>query len=133
MLKPRYVFFGVVFFLAATPYLLPGYIASHPSYLSLSSILVRVGSLLLLVLVLYFIRRLERNTKGDVSLTKSEKLFVITTELFAPIIAAAFYYYCWKRRFPTKAHQANKYQWVIFGVGMIIALGKFTLSTASAA
>jgi|SRR5215475_5661126 len=123
MVKLRYFFFGLFVLLGATPYLLPGYVASHPSYISLSSISLSVITIILLILVLYFIGYVERNTRGDPPLTRREKFFVIVTELLLPLIAAGFYYYCWKRRFPTKAWQANKYQWVIFGIGVILFFG----------
>ena len=55
MVKLRYFFFGLFVLLGATPYLLPGYVASHPSYMSLSSISLSVITIILLILVLYFI------------------------------------------------------------------------------
>lgn len=63
------------------------------------------------------------NRSGDNSpLTPDEKKKIIITEFFNPIIAGAFYYYCWKKVFPTKASQANKYSWIIVGIQLILGV-----------
>ena len=128
MLKTRYLFFGLCVLLWAMPFLVPGYIASHPHYLSLSSLLLRSALLVLLAFVLYFIDRVERNTKIDAPLTTREKAIVVLTELFVPIVAAGFYYYCWKRRLPTKARQANMCQWIIYGVAILVVVASWAMT-----
>lgn len=55
-------------------------------------------------------------------LTSEEKKKVLITEFFSPIIVGAFYYYSWKKNFPEKAKQANKYSWMIIGVLALIAI-----------
>lgn len=78
--------------------------------------------LLALIYVLYLIKKVENSTAGNTELTQNEKIQVIITEILNPLVAGAFYYYCWKNRFPKKASQANIYSWVIVGTELVIAL-----------
>lgn len=75
-----------------------------------------------MVYVLFFISKVEKEGQVGDGLTQKEKTQVIITEIFDPIVAGAFYYYCWKNQFPKKASQANLYSWVIVGVGAVVAI-----------
>jgi len=71
---------------------------------------------------MYFTNKIEKTYKSDGNLTGNEKLQVVITEFLNPIAAQAFYYFCWKKEFPKRAGQANKYGWLIFGLWIIIAI-----------
>lgn len=114
-MKKRYIFFTILVLLFLSN------LASVP-YINLVELLGRVGPILILVYTLYVINEVEKTAEADEPLTKSEKLPVIITEIFNPIIAGAFYYYCWKSQFPIKARQANKYSWIIFGIEFLILI-----------
>lgn len=93
--------------------------------LSLPSILINNLNLLIILVLaytLYFIRRVERTAQQDGELTQSEKIQVIITEILNPLVAGAFYYYCWKNKFPKKASQANLYSWIIVGIDLIVVI-----------
>lgn len=110
----RYIFFALIFILNL-PFLLINLFLKN--YINANIIL-----LLILVYVLYLIRKVEKSAQGNVPLTQSEKIQVIITEVLDPVIAGAFYYYCWKNKFNTKANQANKYSWVIVAVELVVAV-----------
>jgi hypothetical protein len=57
----------------------------------------------------------------DGPLTSEEKKKVMITEFFSPVISGAFYYFCWKKVFPIKAKQANKYSWIIFLIQILFS------------
>ncbi len=59
------------------------------------------------------ISNLTSTSTNNSSLTSNEKMTVIITELFNPVISGGFYYYGLKKIFPNKAKQANKYAWII--------------------
>ena len=110
VIKIRYILFTILLVFGALPDLL-----SLP-HVNLVELLGKVGLILVLAYTLYVINEVEKTAKADGLLTKSEKLPIIITEIFSPIIAGAFYYYCWKKQFSIKARQANKYSWIIFGI-----------------
>ena len=68
------------------------------------------------------IKEVEKEAKGSNGLTQNEKIQVIITEVLDPVIAGAFYYYCWKNQFPKKARQANLYSFIIVGIELIIVI-----------
>lgn len=85
----------------------------------------------LLVFVLYYIRKIETRAMGDSELTGREKKVVLMTEFLAPVVAGAFYYYCWKGKLPTKAKWANRSSWIIFGLQLITGLVLYKLGLIS--
>lgn len=107
-MKIRYIFAGIIIILNLFTIL-------RGEYLNLLS-------LLLLGFVLYLINKVERTYQQDGSLTQNEKIQVILSEIFMPVIAGAFYYYCWKNKFPTRAGQANKYSWIIVGIMVLVII-----------
>lgn len=70
----------------------------------------------------YLIIKVNKETKKDVPLARDEKIQVIITEIFNPILAGALYYYVWREKFPTKANQANKYSFIIFGLLFLLLI-----------
>lgn len=68
----------------------------------------------------FLMAKVKKTVSKDSQLTKSEKIQVLITELFSPIIAGAIYYYGWRKKLPTKANQANKYSIIMFFVLIII-------------
>lgn len=110
-MKKRYIVFGLIVL-----FNLPGIIASLASrnYFSFNILF-----LIALVYTIYFISKVEKEGQTGSELTQNEKIQVLITELFNPLIAGAFYYYCWKNQFPKKAKQANSYSWVIFGIMLV--------------
>lgn len=113
-IKKRYIFFTIIVIFS-----LPGILINlfAGNYFSLNIII-----LLALIYVLYLIKKVENSTAGKTELTQNEKIQVIITEMLNPLVAGAFYYYCWKNRFPKKASQANIYSWAIVGAEFVIAL-----------
>lgn len=107
-IKVRYIFY-VLFALSFISSILTG-----------KGVIGNVFGLAVLTYVLYFTNRIESVYKSDGSLTGNEKAAVIITALFNPLVAQSFYYYCWKKRFPKRAGQANKYGWLVFGAELII-------------
>lgn len=105
----RYLFFGL-FALAGIGALLEG----------------NIGGFFVLALVpafsLYVIHAVETDGKRDAPLSYGEKTKVIVTEIFNPIVTGSFYYHCWKREFPLKAKQANRYSFVILGLWMMVTV-----------
>lgn len=101
----RYIVF-VLIFLLNLPFLLTGWLVGN--YVNANVIF-----LLALVYALYLIRKVEVSGQEGVGLTNGEKVQVVVTEIFNPIIAGAFYYYCWKNRFAKKASQANMYSYIV--------------------
>lgn len=79
--------------------------------------------LIVLIYVLYFVKKVEGSKQGNIELNNKERIQVIFTELLNPLVAGAFYYYCWKNKFPKKASQANIYSWIILGLEFAIAFG----------
>lgn len=72
-----------------------------------------------LIWTLILIRKIESKSKEDSPLKTGEKTQIIITELFLPIIAGMFYYYCFKNQFPLKAKQVRKYNWIIFSIQLV--------------
>jgi hypothetical protein len=61
--------------------------------------------------------------EGDTApLTHAEKVTVLLTEFLNPIFAGAFYYYSWRKKFPNKASQANKYSFLLFGLQVVLVI-----------
>lgn len=104
-MKKRYIFLGVFIFIAI-------FRAFTIHWWSLVFIFP-------LIWTIYLINKVARGESTNQRLTKNEKIQVIITEILYPIIAGAFYYYCWKNEFPKKASQANKYSFIIFVVEII--------------
>ncbi len=75
--------------------------------------------------VLYFTNLIESKYKKNGSLTKNEKISVWITVFLQPLLAQAFYYYCWKKEFPIRAAQANKYGWIAFLFWLVAGFGMF--------
>jgi len=111
----RYVFFAIIL-LFNLPTLILFFFAGRIPYTSLLFIID-------LSCVLFFIKRVEKTSIPDSELTRNEKIQVIVTELLGgTLIPGAFYYYCWKSKFPHKANQANKFTFIIFGISMLIVI-----------
>lgn len=108
-MKKRYIFLGIFVFIFA-------FRAVQGNWQSLIWILP-------LVWTIYLINQVEKNKFHSGGLTQNEKIQVIITEVFNPLISGAFYYYCWKKEFPKKASQANLYSWIIVGIEVIVILG----------
>ncbi|MCL5784831.1 MAG: hypothetical protein M1142_05790 [Patescibacteria group bacterium] len=115
----RYIVFTLIAILNL-PFLLINFLAKN--YLNANVIF-----LLILVYVLYLIKRVENSRQGNVALSGNEKIQVIVTEALNPAIAGAFYYYCWKNQFQKKASQANKYSFIIIGVELIFMIALIQL------
>lgn len=115
-MKTRYIFFTILLVLGTLPDL------SRLPHVNLVELLGKVGLILVLVYTLYVINEVEKTVEVNEALTKDEKLPIIITEIFNPIIVGAFYYYCWKKQFPIKARQANKYSWIIFGIQFLFII-----------
>lgn len=81
-----------------------------------------------LIWTLILTKKIETRSKGDSLLKKDEKIQVIITELFVPILAGMFYYYCLKNQFPLKAKQVGKYNWIIFFIELVIVVVIIALS-----
>lgn len=79
---------------------------------------------------MYVINAVEKTKFHSGGLTRNEKIQVIITEIFNPLIGGTFYYYCWKKDFPKKASQANLYSWIIFGIEILIIFGVVYLGLA---
>lgn len=77
---------------------------------------------LILVLVLRDIRAVEKALSEDQPLFGRDRWKVLLFEFFEPVVAGAFYYYCWKKRFPKRASQANRYSWLIVGLQVLLYL-----------
>lgn len=107
-MQKRYIFFAIIALPALASLLLGRYTRSF--------------YILPLIYTLYLINRVEGEAATDTGLTRNEKLQVIITEIFNPIIAGAFYYYTWKKQFPKKASQANLYSWIIIGIGFMLGV-----------
>lgn len=110
----RYIVFTLILLLNI-PFLLAGWLVGN--YVNANVIF-----LLALVYALYLIRKVEVSGQEDTGLTNGEKVQVVVTEIFNPIIAGAFYYYCWKSRFSKKANQANRYSYAVVAVGLVLVL-----------
>lgn len=108
----RYIILAIIVILNL-PFLLINFLAKN--YLNANTVF-----LLVLVYVLYLIKKVEKSGQIDVPLTRNEKIQVIVTEALNPLIAGAFYYYCWKGKFNMKASQANKYSWIIVVVQVVL-------------
>lgn len=72
----------------------------------------------LIVAVLYMSSVLKKNFV-DCPLTLQERLVVICTSIFSPVISGAIYYYGWKQKLPTKAKQANTISLVVVFLGLV--------------
>lgn len=83
-----------------------------------------------LTLTLYIANKIEIKKK-DGPLQGNDKLFVILTEVFNPVIAGAFYYYIWKKTMPKKASEANKYSFIIVGAEVLLFIVYFALTHKS--
>ena len=85
--------------------------------------------LLPLIWTVYLISKVEKSRPTNEGLTQNQKIQVIITEMFNPLVAGAFYYYCWKEEFPKKASQANLYSWIVVGVEIVgfILINRFGL------
>lgn len=114
-MKKRYIFFAVILLLSS-PFILINILIKN--YIGLIPTAA-------FVYMFYLTNKVEKTTTANVELTSSEKLQVIITEFFNPVIAGAFYYYCWKNRFPKKASQANLYSWIIVGIETVIAFALY--------
>lgn len=110
-IRKRYIFFTIIVLPGILIYLLAG------NYFNITLLI-----LLALAYVLYLIKKVENGIKGNTELTQNEKTQVIITEILNPVVAGAFYYYCWRNKFPKKASQANIYSWAIVGVESVLAL-----------
>lgn len=84
--------------------------------------------LAVLTYVLYFTNKIEGTYSSDGTLTGSEKAQVIITAFLNPLVAQAFYYYCWKKQFPKRAGQANMYGWIAFGVELVLTVAVLVLA-----
>lgn len=104
-LKKRYIFLGIIVFISAFRAVLGNWWT--------------LIYLLPLIWTPYLISEIEKSKSNSKGLTQNQKIQVIITEIFNPLIAGAFYYYCWKKEFPKKASQANIYSWVIVGIEII--------------
>ncbi len=69
----------------------------------------------------------ERENRHDAPLTTGEKWMVIPLLILNLVIADAFFYFCWKKRLPTKASQSNRYAFVILCVWLVVFAIFFTL------
>ena len=74
---------------------------------------------------IYFYDKISKSSSpSNEGLTKNEKINVILSEIFSPVVAGAIYYYGWRKKFPQKASQANRYSWIIFLVLILIAIAR---------
>lgn len=86
-----------------------------------------VVEMALLAVVLYLIRKVEKQNTVDAGLTNQEKYVILATEFLSPVVAGAFFYYCWRRKFPIKANWANRFSWIVVGlkIVLVVILSKF--------
>ncbi len=70
----------------------------------------------------YLMDKIKERSKKDGSLTRSEKIQIIITEVFNPIVAGAVYYYGWKKTMPKNAKWANRYSWYVFGALILLGI-----------
>lgn len=107
----RYLFFGIfeIYYLYSFLF--------QQSYIGLYAAVI-------LAFVFFLVHKTEKTKNSTSELTSGEKVQVIITELLLPIIAGAFYYYCWKNKLPKKASQANKYSILTFlvWIGIVIII-----------
>lgn len=108
-LKKRYIVFAIL--------------AIYWSFRAINGNLLSLLYVVPLFLTLYLINQVEKGRPTNLGLTQNEKIQVIITEFFNPLIAGAFYYYCWKKGFPKKASQANLYSWAILGIEVVGIIG----------
>ena len=118
----RKVFFAVFMFMYALGLALNLLVRSIDNVLEIS----------ILATSLYFAfslinKVLSSRTDANSQLDSSEKKKVIITEIFSPIIVGAFYYYSWKKSFPLKAKEANRYSWMILLVQLLLYIGIVSL------
>jgi hypothetical protein len=75
----------------------------------------------------YFYDKVRKSPSTNDGLTQNEKISVILSEIFSPVLAGAIYYYGWRKKFPKKASQANKYSWIIFGLLILLSFAYMSL------
>jgi hypothetical protein len=97
----------------------------HIVFVVLELLLIRtlplsIIAMLVNLLILLVVEKVERGNKHDAPLTTGEKWMVIPLLFLNLVIADAFFYFCWKKKLPTKASQANKYAFVILGVWIVL-------------
>lgn len=106
-MKKRYIVAGILILLSLFSALL------NHSYIGV------IFQIILYGWFLYIIASVEKKGK-DGPLVGSQKAQVIITEILGSFVAALFYHYCWKDRFPIKDKQSSKYFWIIFIVEILI-------------
>ena len=84
-----------------------------------------------LVFIIWYMNRIKKLNLKDELLSRNEKIIVMVSEIFSPLVGGAIYYFGWRNFYPKKAVQAKNYSVIIFIISFLLALSIVFLTSKS--